>query len=121
MITSPTIMIDEWRHGSAAVLRLAGRLDSRAAPALEARLAGLEAVPMVVIDFAGVEYITGTCLRLLVLAARRMNASGCRLSLCVPQEPVLDVLRISGLTRMLHVYADRATALAEVDRLGESE
>lgn len=120
MTTRPTVMIDEWRHGPATVLRLAGRLDSRAAPALEARLAGIEAAPAAVIDLASVEYITGTCLRLLVLAAKRMDASGRQLALCAPQDPVLDVLRISGLTRMLHVHADRAAALAEIDHLGEN-
>jgi anti-anti-sigma factor len=117
-----TIMLDEWRHGSAAVLKVTGRLDSRNALVLETRLSGLEAEPVaaVVIDLAGVDYITGTCLRLLVLTARRMDEVGRRLALCAPQEHVRDVLHISGLTRALHIHADPSTALAELNRLGKT-
>lgn len=121
-VTMPTITVDEWRHGSAAVLTLAGPLDSRNAPSLEARLASLEQarVAAVVVDLAGVDYLTGSCLRTLLLAARRMDESGRRLVLCAPRTSVLEVLRISGLTRALHVHVDRATALAELEGRGES-
>ena len=114
------ISIDEGRHGATVVLTVIGRLDSRNAPILEARLATLEAsqVRAVAIDLAGVDYLTGSCLRTLLLAARRLDEVGRRLVLFAPQVAVLDVLRISGLTRALHVHADRAGALAELDGLG---
>lgn len=117
-----TIKVDEWRHGSAVVLALVGPLDSRNAPNLEARLASLETagVAAIVVDLGGVDYLTGACLRTLLLAARRMDEKGRRVVLCAPRAPVLEVLRISGLTRALHVHANRALALAEVDDLGES-
>lgn len=112
--------MDEWRHGPVTVLQLVGRLDSRNASVLESRLMHLIAgkAPAVVLDLAGVDYLSGTCLRVLLLAAKRMDDAGCRMALCAPQPHVLDVLQISGLTRALHVYAGRAAALADFGEAG---
>lgn len=120
MIAVPMITVEERNQGRVTLLEVGGRLDSRNAALLEARLEAIAAAgaSSVVVDMAGVDYLSGTCLRVLLLAARRMDAGGCRMALCAPQPHVLDVLRISGLTRALHVHHDRGAALVDFGETG---
>lgn len=114
------ITVEERSRGRVTLLEVGGRLDSRNTAILEARLEAVAAAgaPGVIVDMAGVDYLSGTGLRVLLLAARQMDAGGRRMALCAPQAHVLDVLRISGLTRALHVHDDRRAALAD---FGETE
>lgn len=115
------ITMDERRHGPVIVLQLDGSLDSRNAPALEARLGALAAGggAGLVLDLTGVAYVSGACLRVLLLAGKRLDGAGRRLAVCCARAEVLDILRISGLTRVIGVYPDRAGALADMGGGGD--
>lgn len=103
----------------AVVLSPAGRIGhDEAEPfrlALEAYLAACTAgADAVVLDLAGVEYVSSAGLRALLLAARRVKAQGGTLVVAALQPFVREVFEISRFTLLFHVFASVRDALAEV-------
>jgi len=66
----------------------------------------------VIIDCAGLEYVSSAGLRAFLLAARTAQRAGCQFALCGLQPSVRDVFELSGFSRIITIYADRAAALA---------
>jgi anti-anti-sigma factor len=95
-----------------------GRLDFGAAAAfekqLQAALAGTggTAPAAVIIDGAGLEYVSSAGLRAMLLAARASQRAGIAFSLCALKPAVREVFDLSGFSRIIVVHPDRATALA---------
>lgn len=108
--------VEEFRQGGVVVLRPQGRLDSGAAPDLERQLMSQVSGPrpMIVVDMAGIDYISSSGMRILLLAAKRAKQAGGELGLCAPQEHVLDVLKISGLVRAFRIHAAAEAAVSEM-------
>lgn len=98
------------------VLSLAGRLDSSTAPAAEQAVVRLTdgKVPGLVIDCGGLDYVSSAGLRILLIAAKRMRAAGCKLSLAGLSAPVTEVFRVSGFLALFTIKPDRAGAVAAV-------
>ena len=95
-----------------------GRLDFDAAPgfqeAVERVLGGAGKPPAaVIIDGAGLEYVSSAGLRAFLLAARSAQRSGIAFALCALQPAVREVFELSGFSRIIPVHADRASALAQ--------
>lgn len=95
------------------VLAASGRLDSATSPLLGERLAGLAAVPRgrLVLDLAGVSFISSAGLRVILAAAKHASAARSRLLLCSVQPQVREVLDISGFSSLLDIHGERAAAL----------
>jgi stage II sporulation protein AA (anti-sigma F factor antagonist) len=96
-----------------------GRLDFDAAPGFQAGieriLSGAGQLPAaVIIDGAGLEYVSSAGLRAFLLIARAAQRAGTSFALCALQPAVRDVFELSGFTSIIAVHADRATALAQV-------
>ena len=96
-----------------------GRLDFGSAAGfekeLEQALAGTTGPrTSLVIDCAGLEYVSSAGLRSFLLAARGAQRANVQFALCAPQPAVREVLDLCGLSRIMTVHADRATALAHV-------
>jgi anti-anti-sigma factor len=96
------------------ILTPSGRLDTAAAPAFEREVQAAMASgsARVLIDLANLAYISSMGLRVLLTAAKRINADGGRLVLCTLQPQVAEVFDISGFGAIVPVYADRESALA---------
>ena len=96
------------------VLQPGGRLDMASYADFErVVLAALDAgTPWIVLDFSEVFYLGTLAVRVVMTAVKRLRGAGGRLAICAMQGPVADVLEISGLTPLLEIYPDRATALA---------
>jgi anti-anti-sigma factor len=95
-----------------ATLQMKGRIDSNTAKTCEdlilPRLAdGRKAL---ILDLAEVDYVSSAGLRVIVLASKRALGLGVDFALCALQENVADVLDISGLSDVIPVHADAATA-----------
>ena len=101
-----------------AVLVIAeGRLDFGAAAAfqkhLERALAGAgDAAARVLVDCAGLEYVSSAGLRVFLLGAKTAQRAGVAFALCALRPPVREVVELSGFGRIIAVYPDRAAALA---------
>lgn len=92
------------REGSTLTLALQGRLDTSTAPDLEAALASsLDGVAALVLDFAGVDYLSSAGLRVLLSAQKRMTAAHGSLALRRVNAAVRDVLDITGFSDFLAI------------------
>ena len=94
-----------------------GRLDFSSAASFEKQLnevlAGAGTAPAaVIIDCAALDYVSSAGLRAFLLAARGSQRAGISFALCALKPAVRDVFDLSGFTRIITIYADRATALA---------
>ena len=100
--------------GAATVLDAVGRIDSATAKALEEKLLGLikEAPSALIVDFAGVNYISSAGLRVLLVAAKQSKAAHCKFALCSLKAQVRDVFDISGFGTIIALHPDRDSALA---------
>jgi len=109
--------IGEERTAGALVIVPVGRVDSVSSGELERHVvARLDAGERrVVIDMAGVEYISSAGLRVLLVAAKRLKPPAGALVLCGLGPGVRTVLELAGFTSLFAVEPARAQALARVE------
>lgn len=92
---------------------LKGRLDLAAVEAIgEPLMAVTAARGNVIIDMAGVDFITSVGIRHLVLAAQKVSQGGGKLVLLWPSPNVADVLMVAGLGQILLVAKSEEEATA---------
>ena len=107
------------QEGRTLVLSPAGRIDHTHADgfklALDPHLRDCtkDGLPMV-IDFAGVNYISSIGLRALMVAIKQVKAQGGRMVLAALQPLVLEVFTISRFDMLFEIFPDRPAALAAV-------
>ena len=90
--------------GSTATVVLKGRLDIAGAEVVALPLATLSgAKASLLVDMAGVSFISSIGLRHLVAAAKTVRRKGGRLALVDPSPAVAEVIAVSGLTDLLPV------------------
>lgn len=81
-----------------------GRLDTTTAPQLEKALQeNLDGVQLLVLDFAGLEYISSAGLRVLLSAQKQMNAAGATMKVTHVNETVMEVFDITGFVDILTI------------------
>ena len=93
-----------------------GRIDMTTAEALEHHLLRLEREGeyRLIIDLAGVDYLSSAGLRVLLSLAKRIRAAGGGLAMCALAPPVRQVFELSGLIQVLAVVPSRDEALDRV-------
>ena len=106
----------ERRVDNVLVLAAVGRADSTSAPTLEQRLLGVIAAGerRLVVDLGAVDYISSAALRVLLVAARRMQAAQGSWVLCRLSEAVRQVFVLAGF---LPLFTIEPTAESAVARL----
>jgi anti-anti-sigma factor len=102
----------------ALLVSVSGRVDHRSAAQLEQALADAVAAPAeapggVVLDFAGVEYISSVGLRVLMVAARQLRDRSATLAIAALQPVVAEIFAISRFDRVLAVHVGVAEALSQ--------
>ena len=86
-----------------AVFALVGRLDTTTAPELEKELkVALDGVSELVLDFAGLEYISSAGLRVLLSAQKIMNKQG-SMKLKNVNETIREIFEVTGFSEILTV------------------
>ena len=96
-----------------------GRIDHYSAGQLEETLAPLwEKSGIhkggVVLDFAGVDYISSVGLRVLMIAAKQIRANEARFAVAALQPIVAEIFAISRFDRVLEVFPSVRSALEQV-------
>lgn len=106
-------ILDE-RVGDTCVVTAKGRLDGGASAAFADKVGGLIASPnpKLLIDFAGVDFVTSAGLRAVLLLVKKVRAAGGSFALCGVQDSVREVLDITGFTAMFSIHSARAAAIA---------
>ena len=109
------MQIAESRVDGIVAVAPVGRIDTTTAPALEKHMIGLlnGGERRLVVDFAGVDYISSAGLRVLMLAAKQAKAQQGYLALVEVQPLVQEILEISKFTLILKILPSVRDALAE--------
>ena len=112
-----TLQIATRRFADTLVAAPAGRIDHRSAADFEAALTPLlDRISAhggaLVLDFAGVEYISSVGLRVLMIAAKRMKQQQALLAVAALQSVVAEIFTISRFDRILTVTGTLDAALA---------
>ena len=95
--------IDKKGRGSELELILSGRLDTTTAPQLEAELKhSINDITSLVMDFAGLEYISSAGLRVLLSAQKVMNKQG-RMVIRNVNDTIMEVFEITGFADILTI------------------
>lgn len=110
------MQIAEEKVGEALVIAPTGRVDSVSSAELErlvvSRIDGGER--RLVIDLAGVEYVSSAGLRVLLMAAKRLREPPAALVLCGMGPSVRTVLELAGFLPIFAVEPSREPALARL-------
>ena len=111
----------EWAvdsRGTARVVAASGRVDEATSTAFGERLAAEvvaaadEGATLVVIDLAGIQYMSSRGLRGLTLAQRRAGERGVTVVLARPGETMREILAISRYDMVFKVHETIEAALA---------
>ncbi len=106
--TPGTMEFSSRQFADVTVAAPVGRIDHAGAAVLEAALKpllGLSAAGKnaLVLDFAGVEYISSVGLRVLMIAAKEMKGHGARIVVAGSQPVVAEIFKISRFDRVLEL------------------
>ncbi|MBO5403768.1 MAG: STAS domain-containing protein [Phascolarctobacterium sp.] len=97
------MIIDKQLNGSELILSLTGRLDTTTAPELEAVIKeNITGVTNLVMDFAGLEYLSSAGLRVILSAQKTMNKQG-EMVIRNVNETINEVFEITGFIDILTI------------------
>ena len=95
--------IEKTITGTAAVLKIVGRLDTTTAPELEAAIDGCVAgINALELDCSALEYVSSAGLRVILKAQKLMNAQG-GMKLTNVNETIMEVFDITGFADILTI------------------
>ena len=95
--------IEKTVEGMELNLALTGRLDTTTAPQLETELKrSIGGVESLVLDFAGLEYLSSAGLRVLLAAQKVMNKQG-KMVIRNVNETISEVFEITGFSDILTI------------------
>ena len=95
--------IEKTITGTAAVLKIIGRLDTTTAPELEATVDGcIAGLKDLVMDCSELEYVSSAGLRVILKAQKLMNAQGTMKVMNV-NETIMEVFEITGFADILNI------------------
>lgn len=99
---------------NATILSLNGRIDTATAPELEQAINKVidGGQRKVLLDFAGVTYISSGGLRVLLATAKKLKNPGDKFGICALSPEVLKILKLAGFTSIFSIYASEGEALA---------
>ena len=93
-------------------VRLSGRIDAGAAPMVRsaAREAMKSGTRHIVIDLSEVTFMSSSGLRILLLLARELRATGGDVRLCAARPQVAEVFRLTGFHHIFELHPTREAA-----------
>ncbi|AGB03261.1 STAS domain-containing protein [Methanoregula formicica] len=99
---------------NATTLSLNGRIDTATAPELEQAINKVidGGQRKVLLDFAGVTYISSGGLRVLLATAKKLKNPGDKFGICALTPEVLKILKLAGFTSIFSIYASEGETLA---------
>lgn len=102
------------RKDGAIILRLCGRVDGTNASQLDATIAEhIDAgEAALLLDLGELTYISSAGLRVLLMAARKMQARSGKALFCCLSQQIARVFEVSGFNNVLSVHGSRDEALA---------
>ena len=110
------MQINETKHEGAVIVAPVGRIDSTTSPALDTHLRGLSkgGSHRIVLDFAGVDYISSAGLRVMLSLAKRTKEAKGKLAITGMGDSVRQVFELAGFLPLFSVEATSDAAVAKV-------
>jgi anti-anti-sigma factor len=101
--------ISEDRKADFAILTLSGKLDATTAKTFEEKIVGTinSGMQRLVVDLSQLDYVSSSGLRVLLLAAKRLQATDGKMVLCGLQDHIRQVFDLAGFSSILSVYGSR--------------
>jgi anti-anti-sigma factor len=105
--------ITQTQHGDFLVVSLNGRLDAHTSKIFEDRLLPLldQGNKKILVDFAKLDYISSAGLRVLLLAARKLDDAGGKIALCSLKPAIKTVFDIAGFSSVFSIFATLPEAI----------
>ena len=96
--------VEKMVNGEELVVKVAGRIDTTTAKAFEEQTASVleESVTSLVMDFAGVDYISSAGLRVVLVLIKRMKGQG-SMRIINANEMVKEIFEVTGFTDLVEV------------------
>lgn len=106
--------ITESKRNGVVIFALRGRLDASNADTAEHKLVALidGGETRVVVDCTQLDYISSAGLRVLLVAAKRLNARHGTIAIAALKDEIREVFDIAGFASILPIYATPAAAVA---------
>jgi anti-sigma B factor antagonist len=110
------LKIAQQHVGPVCVVALTGRIDNTTASELQAQLKqAIEAAEKtILLDLAGVSYLTSAAFRVLLVASKQANGAGARLALCNVTGHVRDLFELGELIQSFTILGARDEAVAKL-------
>ena len=107
-----TMDINEHRVRDVLIIGMTGTLDTLAARDAELRVLDMieDEDRQVIINLGKLTYISSAGLRVIVQAAKSLNARSGELKICNARDEVKNVLRISGFHNLIKIYDTESEA-----------
>jgi len=108
-----SVQIHTTKEVKGTVVQLQGKVDATSAPSVEQALVSVidQGEKKLVIDCAGLDFISSAGLRSLLLAVKKMKAAGGGIALAALQPNVKEVFDISGFSALFTIHGSKADAL----------
>jgi anti-sigma B factor antagonist len=102
--------------GDVTIIDFIGRLDTATSPAAESEINKIleRGCNRVLINLKGLEWVSSSGLRVLLVTAKKLSVIKGKLRICEPNEVVNEILEISGFSSILNVRVSAAEALSEL-------
>ena len=95
-------------------MAIAGRIDTATAPELEQHINKVieQGSRRVLLNFAGVSYISSGGLRVLLATAKKLKSPEDKFGICGLSPEVQKILKLAGFTSIFSIYPSEGEALA---------
>jgi anti-anti-sigma factor len=103
-------------NNGVTIVSVSGRIDAGTSEQFKQKLLttiGDRSVRLL-LDFAGVEFISSIGLRVLVVTAKRVSAVRGKLGFCGLDGPVREVFELAGFTSVASVFPSREAGMASL-------
>ena len=100
------------QEGSVYFVTLEGRLDASTTPVVEKKMAGLlDVAEKIVVDCSKIDYLSSAGMRLLLSSTKKMAAKEGKIAFMGMHDDVLDVIKMAGFERILHLFPNKKEAM----------
>ena len=109
-----SIEVTEERDNGVLVLLPAGRLDSTNATDFETVVIDhvSNGEQNLVVDFSRLVFISSSGMRVLLIAAKKLNSSNGKLVLCTMPDHIQEIFHVSGFDQIIAICTSRPLAIA---------
>ena len=98
-------------HGSWAEITITGELNSNTAPEADLKVAeALRSAQSLVLDMAGLDYLSSAGLRTILLASKTVRDKNGKLAISGASDKIKRVFQLSGLLRHFHCFDQMSEA-----------